>query len=91
MSGSCEICGALGAHGHHILEKSVYPEYREEPMNLVTLCNWHHTMSGECSPHGDGKMAKINFNCWLRDNRPGKFKWAMEHSRRPLATEATDR
>jgi len=84
MARTCAICGVLGASEHHLLEKSVYPEFREERLNLVPLCQWHHTMSGECSPHGDGVDAKKNFNLWVKRNRPGQWAWWVEHSRKAI-------
>lgn len=43
---SCLVCNAEHAHKHHALPKSVWPEHRDNPANLIPLCfrchnDWH--------------------------------------------------
>ena len=42
MRPSCVVCGR-GADLHHILTRKAYPEYINEPWNLMPLCREHHT------------------------------------------------
>jgi hypothetical protein len=79
----CARCSRRGASNHHLLAKSIYPEYREEPMNLIPLCDWHHTMDGRNCPHGNPE-AQAAFNLWMKHNRPAQFAWMVEHSRKEI-------
>lgn len=72
----CAICKrsmALGraSEGHHILEKSIFPEYRYSPENMITLCPKHHVPFAH-----ENKKAFMN---WLQEKRPAQFKWVVEH------------
>lgn len=46
MDRECLVCGTWHAHLHHALPKSVWPEHRHNPSNLIPLCpschnDWH--------------------------------------------------
>lgn len=39
VGNKCEVCGNGGTlDPHHVLPKSVYPQHRGQPMNIVVLC-----------------------------------------------------
>ena len=55
---------------HHILPKSVYPEYRHTKENIAVLTREEHSYA-EDNPN--------KFTEWLRNNRPEVFAWAEQH------------
>ncbi|MBC8419050.1 MAG: hypothetical protein H8E10_10695 [Desulfobacterales bacterium] len=61
----------LSTEGHHILPKSVFPEYRLTPENIAVLTREEH---GHVEDHPK------EFMNWLHDHHPLKWKWAQEHS-----------
>lgn len=44
----CLICYASGAHEHHTLPKSVWPEHRDNPACLIPLCAVCHDAWHRC-------------------------------------------
>lgn len=77
----CVVCGEYGAARHHLLAKSVYPEYREEEKNLVALCVRHHLTDGAVCAHGMHRDARAGFAGWMKRNRLEQYEWWKEHSR----------
>ena len=69
---------------HHLLSVSVYPEYRDEPMNHIFLTPFDHTMNGECCPHGTLPKVRQAFNRWMKKNLSERFDWMVENSRREI-------
>ena len=57
--------------GHHILAKSVYPEYRYEPMNMISLAPHMHQRA-----HDYHKW----FVTWLKRNRPEQYEWCKQNA-----------
>lgn len=77
--GSCEVCNSTNAlNAHHLLEKSVWRQYRHDLSNGVCLCARCHTFDPHLCPHGN-LPAVEDFLNWLRTNRPGQFTWYNEH------------
>jgi hypothetical protein len=65
----CQICGKTkGLNAHHILSKQLYPEFKLEIWNGITLCRFHHKYS-RMSPHQDA----IGFASWLLIECPELF------------------
>lgn len=72
----CMICGkrtALGhkSSGHHLLFRSVHPEYTVEKMNVVPLCPECHVPTAHEQPD---KFREI-----LKELSPEQFAWMEEH------------
>jgi len=77
-TGSCEICGAtVGLNAHHLLAKSVWPQYRCDLSNGICLCSSHHTFDNTISAHGC-MVAVDRFIQWFKENRPGQYEWYAE-------------
>jgi hypothetical protein len=69
------MCGkAEHLNVHHILQKELYPEFRQEVWNGITLCVGHHKFSRR-SAHRDS----LNFFEWLRTKQEQRFKYIHEH------------
>jgi len=60
----------LPSGGHHILPKSVYPEYRHTKENIAVLTREEH---GHVEDHPNEFME------WLKEHRPEVFEWAEKH------------
>jgi len=43
--GKCAVCGAKGTQHHHLLKRSLYPQYVNEPLNHVLLCDFCHRIA----------------------------------------------
>ena len=43
--GKCVVCGATGTQHHHLLKRSLYPGYVNEPANHVLLCDYCHRIA----------------------------------------------
>lgn len=43
--GKCAVCGAAGTQHHHLLKRSLYPGYVNEPANHVLLCDYCHRIA----------------------------------------------
>ena len=75
----CAVCQTdTGINAHHILEKSVYPHLRYDPMNRIDLCQNHHLFSVVVSPH------KCTASCdrfleLLADEWPDLYHHYLEH------------
>lgn len=77
--GRCEICGKTdNLNAHHILEKSVWSHLARDLSNGICLCSDHHTFNVDISPHRCISSSQA-FLEWLQINRPGQYKWYMEH------------
>jgi predicted restriction endonuclease len=66
----CAVCGRGHCHGHHLLEKSIYPERRYSEENMIPLCPIHH---------GEAHQNKPEFTEWLRENKPAQHEWVEDH------------
>ena len=86
----CEISGKKYAVKHHLLAKSIYPEFRDDPNNHFYLTAWLHTMDPKMCPHGMHIDARRAFARWVRDNKPEQFAWWEENSRKPIDCGDTD-
>lgn len=62
----------LKTEPHHILPKSVYPEYRHTKENIAVLTRENHSWA-EDNPN--------LFDRWLELHRPEIYKWKLEHQR----------
>jgi len=56
----------LKTEGHHLLPKSVYPEYRHTKENIAVLTRENHSWA-EDNPN--------LFDKWLKENRPEIYEW----------------
>ncbi len=75
MGKDCNVCGAEKIiNVHHILPKERYPEFKYEFLNGIVLCVKCHKF-GKYSAHKNGMW----FAKWLKQNRPLRYKWAMEN------------
>jgi len=83
-AGRCVVCGEISGILHHLLPKSVYPEHRNEPMNLVFVCAWHHTMAGDVCAHGMDSDSRAAFNDHVRLKLPDSYAWWAANSRRKI-------
>jgi hypothetical protein len=74
-AGQCAVCGKsdIRLEAHHLISRAVV-HLRNEPLNGILLCTWHHKYSPECSPHA----GPIGFTEWLAINRPEAFEWVRE-------------
>lgn len=43
--GMCEICNQAGLDHHHLLKRSLYPEYKNEKCNHIFLCRRCHMIA----------------------------------------------
>lgn len=87
----CAVCASLGQYdvgrvcGHHILTKGAYPQYRMEPLNIIPLCQSHHTWSSLIAPHSMRHAAVRAWWEWLKKNSPVQWRWVVKASgRNPL-------
>jgi len=72
--GKCEICGATKALQHaHILSRG-HEQYRWYWDNALCLCYGCHLGHNRYSAH----QSPIAFASWLQQNRPEKYRLAME-------------
>lgn len=77
-SSACEYCGKPGyiegLHTHHLYERSVAPERKKDPANLVNLCPSCHDRA-----HKDYhflRQLRERFDGKRRDNEDGKeYDW----------------
>lgn len=90
--GECEICGkqgqprksdgkpVKGLSAHHLIEKggSGATKFRHDLSNGVCVCRYHHTMGKDITCHG-GMRAVEAFIEWLKENRPGQYRWYEEN------------
>lgn len=60
----------LPTEAHHILPKSVYPEYRYTKENIAVLTR---------EEHGHAEDHPGEFDEWLKENRPEVFEWKKKH------------
>ena len=67
-------CCAGPLQAHHLINRAIRAT-RHCPKNGVLLCSYHHIWSNTLSAHG----APLAFAKWLIENRPERYKWAMEH------------
>lgn len=44
-NGLCEICEDIGSDHHHLLKRSLYPQYVNEPSNHCFLCRRCHLIA----------------------------------------------
>jgi len=82
--GRCEWCGAAGIKGkngsyrnldaHHIISRG-HTSYRHLVENGVCLCKRCHKFAPHAA-HND----RTGFLNWLREKRPGQWKWFQEHT-----------
>ena len=61
--------------GHHILPRSVYPEYVMTDENIMPLCAVHHAWAEDFP---------FDYHLWLSDSYPDIWNWANERSRKEL-------
>ena len=76
--GACEICGGKGRLNAHHLIKRGRLRFRHDLSNGVCLCVVHHQWDDDCCAHGD-LYAIEGFMLWLKDHRPGQWKWYREN------------
>lgn|SRR5574344_704286 len=43
--GKCTVCGAPGTQHHHLLKRSLFPQYVNEPINHTLLCDICHRIA----------------------------------------------
>lgn len=43
--GKCVVCGAAGTQHHHLLKRSLFPQYVNEPINHTLLCDICHRIA----------------------------------------------
>ena len=43
--GKCAVCGNKGTQHHHLLKRSLYPQYVNEPLNHCLLCDFCHRIA----------------------------------------------
>lgn len=74
--GYCEMCGSKEGqlHAHHLIRRGNFA-YRHLVENGACLCASCHTFASH-SAHRD----RTFFYQWLKRNRPGQWKWLMEHT-----------
>jgi hypothetical protein len=60
----------LKTEPHHILPKSIYPEYRHTPENIAVLTRENHSWA-EDNPN--------LFDRWLKLHRPEIYEWKLLH------------
>ena len=60
----------LATAGHHLLPKSVFPEYRYDPENIFVLTPEQHSWA-EDNPK--------EFMHWLHDNEFLRWQWVQDH------------
>jgi len=60
----------LPTEGHHVLPKSVFPQFRVEPKNIAVLTREEHSWA-EDNPSW--------FLTWLKANQPIQWDWCNEH------------
>ena len=74
----CAICNKdysnnkKGLQAAHILSKENYPELMLDPMNIISLCFYHHK-NAQISSHLDGFV----FTQWLRKHRPEQYNYLV--------------
>jgi 5-methylcytosine-specific restriction endonuclease McrA len=66
----CQICLKPYNQVAHILSKENYPELKENPMNMICLCFYHHKIA-PISSHLDG----VVFTIWLQKNKPEIYNY----------------
>lgn len=62
--------------GHHILPRSVYPEYKMEPMNVIPLDSATHTWAHDHPSEFQKALWAVSHDQW---------EWANERSRKGLS------
>lgn len=45
FDGRCAVCGAPGTQHHHLLKRSLYPQFVNEPLNQVLTCDFCHRIA----------------------------------------------
>ena len=45
FDGRCVVCGAPGTQHHHLLKRSLYPQFVNEPLNQVLICDYCHRIA----------------------------------------------
>ncbi len=83
-------CHIFGLELHHLLEKSVYPCFRYEPMNAIILSTARHT-GGDVEFYAhqeaefnkkDGNGIRNEFDYWLQTNHNDKWSWVQSNKHR---------
>jgi len=81
--GRCMICNKLkGLNAHHILSKRLYPEFKLEVWNGISLCPFHHKYS-RMSPHQDA----IGFASFMLLRNPELFYALIDKIRAKTTSE----
>jgi hypothetical protein len=62
----------LGLNAHHLLPREVYPQFKLEVENGITLCAKHHKCD-RFSFHRNPIWAAA----WLETNRPEQYAWCL--------------
>lgn len=85
----CVVCLSLGRSGErihrtipaHILNKGMFNHLRYVLMNLLPMCDEHHTKGKAISMHAWGADTTViaNFNAWLKNTLPIHYKWYIEN------------
>jgi hypothetical protein len=77
--GACEICtNEHDLHPHHILEESIWPHLSRDLSNGICLCDDHHFMNPQISPHKIATSVE-EFIAWLERYRNGQWLWREDH------------
>ena len=77
--GHCEIClKSYGLNAHHLLEKSVWTSLDRDLSNGICLCEDHHLLNPQISPHNN-TVSTEEFLDWLKVYRNGQWLWYEEH------------
>lgn len=65
----------------HLLNKGNYGSKRNLIMNILPLCDEHHTKGTEISSHAFGGNTQVirNFEAWLKNTLPIHYKWYIEN------------
>ena len=70
----CIVCGTThNTCGHHIVERSLSSYLRHDPLNIVPLCQTHHTMGNEIAPHSKNPLAVREFVQFLQEKRSASY------------------
>lgn len=85
----CVVCLSLGRKGErtfrtipgHILNKGMYAHLRCIVMNLLPVCDEHHTKGKAISMHAWGSDTSVikNFEAWLKNTLPLHYKWMVDN------------
>jgi hypothetical protein len=69
----CLVCDELGAHQHHALPKSVWPELRDHPDVLIPLCFRCHQAWHDGLGPVSADMMPYRTLCLITKHAPGAW------------------